>query len=212
MSQEAITLEQYNKRYSKLKKYGIKKGLIKPYEYELIERLRNVYYGGCPASILLLMNKMCNGMCYDRSMLITMGMDDFQLVNGAIKGLELRFGLESANHSWAESNGWVYDTSLGYKIEKDLYYQMEEPLINKINSKQSCLDYIEYQEILEADIEKDKYVVPMLMPIWESLIPTSLFPEWLEQEITLFKEQIKYDELCQEVEDDMVAKGFRKRA
>ena len=36
--------------------YGLKNGLITLYDDELIEKLRNIYYGGIPASIILLSN------------------------------------------------------------------------------------------------------------------------------------------------------------
>ena len=206
-----MTTETHEKRYQSLLKYGVENGLVQPYEDELIKRLRTVYYGGVPAAILLFVDKLCNGYCYDRSMLITMGMDDFLLVNGDIKSLELKYGKESANHSWAESNGWVYDTSLGFKIEKNLYYKMEQPKINKINTKESCYDYFEYKEIINSNIEHDKYVLPMIIPIIERVVPECLFSEYLKNELELFKERINYKDLCIEVEEDMIAKGFTKK-
>ena len=38
--------------------YGLKNGFIVPYDNVLIEKLRKVYYGGIPASIILLSNGM----------------------------------------------------------------------------------------------------------------------------------------------------------
>ena len=46
------------------------------YDKTLIERLRNIYDGGIPLSILLLVDKMCNGFCYERALLPTLGLTD----------------------------------------------------------------------------------------------------------------------------------------
>lgn len=48
--------------------WGLKNGLITPYDDQLIEKLREVYYGGIPASVILLSDGMTNGHCYDRAL------------------------------------------------------------------------------------------------------------------------------------------------
>lgn len=35
-----------------------------------------INYGGLPATILLLYEGLCNGYCYDRGTLVTLGFDD----------------------------------------------------------------------------------------------------------------------------------------
>ena len=45
----------YQLKRKKLILYGLKKGLITPYNDSLIEKLRTIYYGGIPASIILYM-------------------------------------------------------------------------------------------------------------------------------------------------------------
>ena len=42
---------------------GIKNGLILPYDDVLKEKLRKVYYGGIPTSVILLSDGMTNGHC-----------------------------------------------------------------------------------------------------------------------------------------------------
>ena len=61
----------HQKRYKMLLIYGLQHGLIFPYDDELIGKLRNVYYGGIPASIILLSNGMSNGHCYDRALFMS---------------------------------------------------------------------------------------------------------------------------------------------
>ena len=44
----------FQKKSRALLIYGLKKGYIAPYDEELIEKLRTIYHGGIPASILLI--------------------------------------------------------------------------------------------------------------------------------------------------------------
>lgn len=77
---EEMKWKLHKKKYDKLFNYGVKNGLIGAYDKKLIENLRHIYYGGLPASILLLHVKLSNGHCYDRGTLVTLGFgdDDFQ--------------------------------------------------------------------------------------------------------------------------------------
>lgn len=54
----------HNYKVKKLLIQGLKSGYITPYDDNLIEKLRNIYYGGIPASIILLSTGMSNGRCY----------------------------------------------------------------------------------------------------------------------------------------------------
>ena len=61
----------------------------------------------------------------------------------------------------------------------------------------------DYIDIVEADINRDKYIVPFLLPIIEAEIEKeSLYQEQARREIALFKEKIGYDQLVQEIEED----------
>ena len=58
--------DSWNEYVSKTKQLiidGLNNRKIRFYNKELIEKLRNIYSGGIPASILLLCNGMCNGYC-----------------------------------------------------------------------------------------------------------------------------------------------------
>ena len=73
--------------------WGLKNGLITPYDDQLIEKLRTVYYGGIPASVILLSDGMTNGHCYDRALLMSRAFlddeDDVQLLYADIDSLKL---------------------------------------------------------------------------------------------------------------------------
>lgn len=61
----------HQKKANLLYSLGLKNGKIKTYDEELIQKLRKVYYGGIPASVILLSNGMTNGHCYDRALLMS---------------------------------------------------------------------------------------------------------------------------------------------
>lgn len=223
----------YKRKQDLLFTYGLATGLIHPYEEELLENLRHVYYGGVPASIILLCDELCNGRCYDRSLLITLGFgdDDFRLVNGDINLFKLNpklidryneaisLGYEwphQANHSFAERTKkdgtiWVYDTTWGLVFEKNLYYRINNPKIHKINNRQATEDFCEYQDIKNANFEQDKYILPMILPTIEKIVKSSNQPytKVLLEEIVHFKEEIDYEGLCDEIHQDMISKGIK---
>ena len=206
---------------------GARKGLVKAYGPELLLKLRNVYYGGLPASVLLYIGNLCGGYCYDRALLITLGFDEedeFQLVDANINSVLLNpFYIErhreSSNKNWAnhcfaerveDGITWVYDTTKRFKIEKGLYYKLENPQVTEVNDKQTVMNYIEYQEIKSADIERDKYLLPFVIPYIEETIEHQEFDrEIAKYELETFKGVVHYDDIFQEIEADMLVKGFK---
>lgn len=227
---ENLKWKLYMIKKSYLVTWGIKHGLIRLYEEKLIEELRHVYYGGIPGSILLLCNKMCNGVCYDRALLISLGFedDDFQLIYADIDGIALNPEIidevsqcperspHYSRHCIAErkkkdGTTWIYDTSHGLVFEKSLYHRIERPRITKINSKEATLEYFEYQSIKNSNIEADKYMIPLILPNIERVAAENqdFYTEVLKREIEIFKQEIGYDQICKEIEIDMIAKGFK---
>ena len=202
---------------------GTKKGLIHPYDSKTIERLRNVYYGGIPLSIILLSNQLCNGKCYDSATFISAGFgdDDFKIVYGDIDTLRLnpryidnyRKANDStwnyADHAWAERTDedgitWVYDTTLGLVVEKNLYYKMEKPKTRHTNGKAKTIEFLKDQITYEP--ESNKYALPLIIPNIERTIKGSLpwYQDQLKQEIEMFKEKVGYDSIYQEIQDDIM--------
>lgn len=227
---DKLKWELYKKKKRMLMLWGIKNGFIFSYNERLIENLRNVYYGGIPGSVLLLCDSLCQGHCYDRSVLVTLGFedDDFNIIKAGIDGIKLNPkyidqykeypNIAYDSHSIAErilSDGsrWIYDTSVGLVFEKRLYWLIQRLDVRKINDKQATLDYIEYQDIKNADIDSDKYVLPLVLPMIERIIDNTigLYDEVIKREIVLLKERIGYDSICQEIDEDMKSKGIRKR-
>jgi len=223
----ATKLEKLKWELFKLKKHrllvsGLKKGLIKPYDEELVANLRHVYYGGIPASVLLLLDNYCQGKCYDRALLITFGFgdDDFRLVDADIDSITFQpryvdkyrnsNDIHYGNHCFAERTTkdgitWVYDTTAGLVFEKDLYYKLQNPKITTINDKNAIKNYIEYQSIKNANIEQDKYILPMIMPHIEASVEKALpfYQSMVRDEIERFKKEINYDEIDRAIKEDM---------
>lgn len=220
----------FNKKRDILFEYGIKNGLIFGYDDKLLERLRDVNYGGLPASLIILNEKLCNGYCYDRGPLISLGFgdDDFQIVDADIDSLRLnpeyideyknnKIDNHYAEHCFAErklKDGivLVYDASLGLVFEKSFYYKLEHPKIRVVNNKEKTLNFLREEFLEDSSLERDKYILPLILPNLEKrLTPIQPFyEEQLKEEIRLIKEKVNYDELCKEIHDDMKRKKFIK--
>ena len=222
----------YNLKERKLLIHGLNTGKITPYDDKLIEKLRTIYYGGIPASILLLSNGMSNGHCYDSALLISRAFldtdDDIKLVYATVDSIKLNPKYKNRNdpmyadHCFLErttSDGkkLIYDTSTGFIYDKKLYWLIENPKVRKENSKESIIEFIKGNEddLLE-DLEKDKYAAPLILPFIEMTYgrPNEMYSmlgiELLQREMEHFKEKINYDEVCREIDEDMRRYGLKK--
>ena len=229
---QKIKWDLHNYKSKKLLLWGLKHGYIAPYNDELIEKLRTIYDGGIPASILLLSNGMSNGHCYDRALLMSRAFldeeGDVQLLYASIDSLRLnpKFIDDNdplyADHCIVEvisENGthFIIDTSVGFVFDKSIYWLMEHPKIRKINKKDSIIKFVESEECYHPeDIERDKYVSPLILPMIEMTYgrPNEMYSmlgiELLQREIEHFKETINYKGICQEIDEDMKRLGLRK--
>lgn len=211
--------------------WGLKNGLITPYDDQLIEKLRNVYYGGIPASVILLSDGMTNGHCYDRALLMSRAFlddeDDVQLLYADIDSLKLnpKFISDSplyADHCIVEritkdGKHLIYDTSAGFVYDKKLYWLMEHPKVRKINNKESIIKFInEDEDFHPEDVERDKYIAPLVLPMIEKTFgrPNEMYSllgiELLQREIEHYKKTINYDGVVEEISQDMKRLGIRK--
>lgn len=211
--------------------WGLKNGLITPYDDQLIEKLRTVYYGGIPASVILLSDGMTNGHCYDRALLMSRAFlddeDDVQLLYADIDSLKLnpKFISDSplyADHCIVEritkdGKHLIYDTSAGFVYDKKLYWLMEHPKVRKVNNKESIIKFInEDEDFHPEDVERDKYIAPLVLPMIEKTFgrPNEMYSllgiELLQREIEHYKKTINYDGVVEEIPQDMKRLGIRK--
>ena len=205
----------YKKKRSVLCDFGILFGLIKPYDEQLIEKLRDVYYGGIPASVCLLSERGVSHHCYDRALLLAHAFKDekFRMVDADVDGIVLNPKnidyyenvLHYGNHCFIEKEDekgmvWVYDTTNMLIYEKNLYYAIQRPKITMINEKEAVLNYCEFVDVENANLENDKYAATLLLPLIEKQIEgQKIYKEELVREIQLYKEKINYESLCSEL-------------
>ena len=223
--------KSHQRNFQRLTYWGLKHGYAMPYNNKLIEKLRTIYYGGIPASILLLSNGMSNGYCYDRALLMARAFidtdDDVKLICAAVDSLKLNPEYDCdedplyADHCFVErttkeGQQLIYDTSSGFIYNKRLYWIMEQPVIRKVIEKDEIIRKVkEDEDYIPEDIERDKYASPLILPLIESTYgrPTELYSqlgiELLQREIEHFKKVINYDAVCKEIEEDMRKKGFK---
>ena len=208
------------KRYYLVK--GFSDGSVKFYDDELIKELRHIYYGGIPCSIMILCKGLCDGYCLDRSVMITNGFgdDDFNIVLADVDSIKLNpeyidkySGSEEqwAYHSFAErtlSDGsvWVYDTSSGLVIKKDLYYKIESPSVysSGVKSKSETLQYREPLYKTEDTIGDDMYAAVLSMPNIKLVasLDDYIYADALKREIDLFEQSDLYTAARREIEAD----------
>lgn len=228
---QKIKWELHNLKKQKLLIWGLKNRLITPYDEQLIKKLRNVYYGGIPASIILLSNKISNGHCYDRALLMSKAFldeeDNINLIYADIDSLKLNPKYISDSPTYAdhcfveritkEGRSFIYDTSSGLIYDKKIYWLMEHPKVRKINNKESIIKFInEDKEIHSEYLENDKYIAPLILPIIEKNLgkPTEIYSilgiELLQREIEHYKNIINYDEIVEEMEQNRKRLGLKR--
>ena len=221
----------YWKKHMWLFKLGWKHKMVGMYSDAFLEKLRDVYYGGIPASIILLDPARCRGKCYDRAILAAIGLRDmdYRVVHADIDGIKYNkrtmadvaylksvdapINKHYANHCYLEFDEggltWVLDTTDGLIYEKHLYELINRPKVNCVRTKEETLAFPDYIDIVEADMNRDKYIVPTLLPIIEAEIEEhSMYKEQARREIELFKKKIDYDALCAEIEADKRRRGI----
>jgi len=111
----------------------------------------------------------------------------------------------------------IYDTSCGFVFDKKMYWLMKKPKLRHINSKESIKKFVEEDEDrFPEDIERDKFVSPLILPMIETTFgsPTEMYSlsgiELLQREINCFKEQINYDDVVRKIDEDMKRLRIRK--
>lgn len=212
-----INWKLYEYRNKKRLVWGLKHRKIMLYPNELIEKLRNIYYGGVPASIVLLSNGMSNGFCYDRALLMSRAfLDDdvdVKLVYASVDSLSKNPIYKSGDdlaydHCFVEimkdNKEYVIDTSSGLIYDKKTYYSMEHPKIRHVNTKEDIIKFVYEDDVFHPeDLENDKYAMPAILPFIEMTygkqneLYSMLGIEMLQEEIKLFKDKINYDEVVE---------------
>lgn len=207
--------------------YGFNKNLINFYDEDLIKKLRNIYNGALPASILLLSNFMSNGKCYESALMLSKAFldseDDVKLIYASIDSIKLNpinqfdFNPLYADHCFVEritkdGKDLIYDTSKGLIYDKKMYWLMEKPKIRKITSKEEIINYISKNNNPLDDIKSDKRNSLLLIPLIEDTYeyPNEIYARLdgglLQREVNIFKKSINYNELDQDIKSNILIK------
>ena len=93
---------------------------------------------------------------------------------------------------------------------------MEHPKVRYINNKKSIIKYVESDEYYKEGIEIDKYTASMLIPSidksygWQYELYSYSEIGLLQREIKHFKNEIDYDDVCKEINEDMKRWEYKK--
>lgn len=231
MTLENDSWKEYVAKTKQLIIDGLHNRKIRFYNNELIKKLRTIYSGGIPASILLLSNGLCNRYCYDRALLLARAFfdidDDISLLYVNIKSIRMNpNSLPSdkykTNHCIIEritkdGKHLIYDTSMGFIYDKDYYWQLEDPEIKKVFNKKEVKEILNKKdELYPQAVEQDKYASVLWVPFVEAtygMIGERYAQEdenILKREVELYKNLIGYNDVVKVVSEDMMRLELRK--
>lgn len=208
-------IEELERKHSEWLIKGLKEKKVFSFPDVLFDYLRPYSFGGLPVSILLFITEMNNGHCYDRALLMQLAFDKCKMVHADIESLRIRYGEESAEHAYIETEEfgggktWVVDTSTGLIYEKEYFNEFEKPKVNRVFTKEECMQSKYIQEILASDFEKDKWSLVLTLPMIETAIKysnymgTNVYRGKLLDEISKLKEAINFEAMQKEVKEDM---------
>ncbi len=196
--------------------WGMKHKKVFTYPTALIDTLRPYHVGGLPVSILVLVNEMCNGFCYDRATLMSLAFDDAKIIHGNIDSLRITSGGEEyAEHAVVETKAfggnksWIVDTSIGLIYDKDFYFKLENVSINREFTKEQIMNSYDVKSILAGDFEKDKWALALYLPMVESAVEHSnhlgsvMYRDFVKKEFEKLKQAIDYESMQAEIDEDI---------
>ena len=204
--------------------WGLHHGLIALYDDQLIEKLRTIYYGGLPASIILLSDSLTNGHCYDSALLMSRAFldeeGDVKLLYAAINSIKLnpKYICDDPLYSehciveriTSDNKHLIYDTSSGLVYDKRIYWLIENPKIRHIRDKNDIKKFTyEEEKNHPLNLDKDKYVAPLVLPILELNYgkPNEIYSlkgiELLQREIEYYKSLIDYEGIITTFKEDV---------
>lgn len=214
---DELKWQHFQKKRKEMTLDGLKSGLIFPYSDKLIEKFRKIYYGGIPASIILLSDMMTNGYCYDRALLASSAFldDDEYDVNLLYASIaSLRQNPEhihdknymTSDHCIVEitpnssNSSMIIDTSSGFIYDKNLYWKIEKPKIRHINNKEKIKQFLaEDKKFHPENIKEAMPLAPLIIANIEKTYgtPTEMYSmlgiELLQKEIEHYKKIIAYN-------------------
>lgn len=202
ISQDKDKLEIYKK--------ALAEGKITDFDQTTITRLRKLYYGLYSGLIYMYMEPTTFNNIGTKAELLTHALDDkeYNLVHGNTNSTrDIHFFMYGVEHldfnSWLEveegNKIWVYDLFSLKKIEKEVYYKLENPKVELVLSKASIMghpgrdndDYTFYHDGFN-------FVLIGVFEALEKALETHPYKHILSPELTRFKRKINFDEIALE--------------
>lgn len=197
LSQDKDKLELYKKALSE--------GKITNFDQATITRLRKLYYGLYTGLIYMYMEPTSFHNIGNKVELLTHVFEDkqYNIMHGETDSTrDIQFFMYGVEHldlnSWIEveegNKTWVYDTFSLMKIEKQIYYKLENPKVDKVIPKSVIMEH--------PGRARDDYTIYhdgfnyMLIGIFkklEKVMDKHPFKHILSPEITRFKKEIDFD-------------------
>lgn len=192
-----ITSVKKNKTRNKLLSDGIAYGKVKSFDQDIITDLRKCYFDTFSGLMYMYLSEtsFCNISSKAKLFAWILRDKNFKLVKGNIYStkntLFYIYGVKHLDYNlWFEvvegNKEWVYDLYSLLKIEKNLYYELEEPVIEEI--------YLKDEIDLEHDHSNynnkyDSLIYEMLDSI-ENELENHPYRELLEPEIVKYRSDI----------------------
>ena len=196
--------------------WGMDNGYVFKYPDALFDRLRPYNFGGLPLSIKIFTNELCNGKCYDCAKYMQLAFKHAKVIWADIESLRVTASNpKEAEHAFIETTDfgmnktWIVDTSTGLIYDKDFYFELEKPKVNRIFRKSVIMKDPEVMSAIVNNFDEYKYILPATLPLIEEAIKrsnhigTTLYREKVLSEIEKFKQSINYDEIQAEIEADL---------
>ncbi len=211
LSQDKDKLELYKK--------AVTDGKITNFDQTTITRLRKLYYGFYSGLIYMYYEPTNFNNIANKTELLTHTMEDkeYKIVHGDTDSTRnIPFFMYGVKHldsnSWLEveegQKVWVYDLFSMLKIEKSIYYKLENPKVNRVIPKSAIMDH--------PGRERDDYrtyhngfdfMLVGIIPDMEKNMAIHPFKEILSPEITRFKKEINFEDMVLEYSTEMKKKS-----
>lgn len=202
ISQDKNKLDIYNK--------AVAEGKITHFDQTTITRLRKLYYGLYSGLIYMYMEPTTFNNIGNKVELLTYVFEDkkYNLVYGDTDSTQnisfFMYGVEHLDsNSWIEveegNKTWVYDTFSLMRIEKEVYYKLENPKVNKVVPKRAIME-LPGRDREDYTVYYDGFNF-MLIGFFgqlDKLMDYHPFKQILAPEITRFKKEINFDDILLE--------------
>lgn len=171
------------------------------YDDKVIELMYDVKFYGMPVSFLLLDQRKTDTYCHFCASLLNVVIPDSVRVKGKKKVLG------GGEHSWVETDDYVYDTSTLSKWKKDSYYDRDNPY---------DVEWISFTDVLENTLDqRTRRGTPELYTVWirdleEELARDEFHPygRQLKDHIARFSKEEGLGE--KQLDEDLVLKCYNE--